>query len=154
MLLEEIGKSMSGNKNVDKYSRRGVSLHNAVHNICSPILNGKPCYSVFTDWDKIVGKRLAMICSPEKINEKTKTLYISAEPGAFLEIQYSEISLLEKINLYIGCNFFTKIKVSQKRCHIKKNQDSNTFFTKIEFNIGDETLELQLSRLFSSMETK
>lgn len=144
---------MSGNK-TGKYSKRGVPFHNAVYNICAPILKDKHYYCIFTDWDKIVGEKFAIISSPEKINEKSKTIYISAEPGAFLEIQYSELLLLEKINLYIGGNYFTKIKVVQKTAKIKKNQNSNIFFTKVEFNTGDENIELQLSRLFNSMKTK
>lgn len=129
-------------------SKRGQKFSTVVRNLCSPILCKKPEYTIFLDWDKVVG-HLADFCSPLKISIPTGILYLHVERGAIFEVQYSETKILNMVNSYIGKKLFKRIVIKQKNKYSEKEAKTNNIFTKMEFNIDDKSVEEQLNRLWN-----
>lgn len=127
---------------------RGQKFSKVIRNLCSPILRKKPEYIIFLDWDNIVGS-LAHLCSPLKISISTGILYLQVERGAIFEVQYSEAKILAMVNSYLGKKLFTRIIIKQKNKYSEKEAKTNNIFTKMEFNINDQSVEEQLNRLWN-----
>lgn len=135
-------------------NKRGINFRKSVFSICLPILKEYPEYKIFLDWDKIVGSYMSSVCRPCKLNKEEKTLWLSTKYGAVLDVQYSEKSILDKLNTYLGNDFFEKVKIIQEKNNHKKVEKNNNIFTKIVFNIGDTGVEEQLVKLWNNIENK
>lgn len=129
-------------------SERGQKFSTVIRNLCSPIFRKKPEYTIFLDWDKVVG-RLANFCSPLKISIPTGILYLQVERGAVFEVQYSEAKILNMVNSYLGKKAFRRIVIKQKNKYSEKEAKTNNIFTKMEFNIDDKSVEEQLNKLWN-----
>jgi len=90
-----------------------------------PIMHKKSGFdmALLDSWPQIVGEELAQICTPFKLSRARRpaaekapsaTLSIACEGLASLKIQHQLDDILEKINLFFGCQAIGKIKIVQK----------------------------------------
>ena len=90
--------------------------------------------SLLKNWDSIVGEKLAQNCLPERIEYQKDqrgggTLILNTFAGSVaLEISYSSVAIIEKINAYFGYAAVQNIKIIQR---------DDCFFEHKETNIAD-----------------
>jgi len=65
-----------------------------------------------TDWQAIVGERLAEVCLPEKLG-RDGALSIRVAPAFALELQHLEPKILERIATFFGHRAVTRLKLRQ-----------------------------------------
>ena len=73
---------------------------------------------ILTEWERIVGPRIACGCLPEKIvfprgETRNGTLHLMARPAAALELQHLEPVIREKIAVYFGYQAISRIVITQ-----------------------------------------
>ena len=77
--------------------------------------NGFNFSSVVDNWTKIVGKEFSDHCYPINIkvlnNSNMLCLVLNVIHGKELEIEYGKNNIIDKINLYFGYNFISKIEL-------------------------------------------
>ena len=130
-------------------SRNNQDFRKCVFSICGKLLAEHPEYRVFIEWEEIVGSVYAKMCTPYKILP-SKTLWLDVEYGAMLDIQYASMNILNLLRIYLGRDYFTNLKLSNKKTG-KNKQKSSNIFTKKEFNIGDSNIEEELNKLWNSI---
>ena len=65
------------------------------------------------NWEKIVGRKFAGKCAPERLTEKTGTLYIKTASGPIKqELGFEKKQILLKIQKLEGCSFVKELKIS------------------------------------------
>lgn len=65
-----------------------------------------------TDWQAIVGERLAEVCLPDKLG-RDSVLSIRVAPAFALELQHLEPKILERIATFFGHRAVTRLKLRQ-----------------------------------------
>ena len=99
--------------------------------------NGFNFSSVVDNWTKIVGKEFSEHCYPINIkvlnNSNMLCLVLNVIHGKELEIEYGKNNIIDKINLYFGYNFVSKIELKiinkvlneNAKINIRRNFDHN-----------------------------
>ena len=99
--------------------------------------NGFNFSSVVDNWTKIVGKEFSDHCYPINIkvlnNSNMLCLVLNVIHGKELEIEYGKNNIIDKINLYFGYNFVSKIELKiinkvlneNAKINIRRNFDHN-----------------------------
>ena len=99
--------------------------------------NGFNFSSVVDNWTKIVGKEFSEHCYPINIkvlnNSNMLCLVLNVIHGKELEIEYGKNNIIDKINLYFGYNFISKIELKiinkvlneNAKINIRRNFDHN-----------------------------
>lgn len=65
------------------------------------------------NWEKIVGRKFAGKCAPERLTEKTGTLFIKTASGPIKqELGFEKKQILLKIQKLEGCSFVKELKIS------------------------------------------
>jgi hypothetical protein len=73
---------------------------------------------VTAHWPQIVGDTLAHLCVPERIrwprgeDKQGGTLFLKAQAGRALDVQYASAAIIEKVNQFLGYQAIATIKVS------------------------------------------
>ena len=99
---------------------------------------------LLTDWQVVVGERLADVCLPEKLS-RDGVLTIRVSPAFGLELQHLEPKILERIATFFGHRAVSRLKLRQgevQRPERRKARESRTL-TPGE----DAELENQLSKV-------
>ena len=65
-----------------------------------------------TDWEAVVGERLAAVCLPERL-ARDGALTVRVAPAFALELQHLEPKLLERIATFFGRRAVTRLKLRQ-----------------------------------------
>ena len=75
---------------------------------------------VLTDWEMIVGARLAQLCWPAKLSYSGGagpalggTLLLGVEGAAGLEIQHMTPQIMERVNQFYGYRAVSRIRIAQ-----------------------------------------
>ena len=73
--------------------------------------------TLITEWDKVVGRRLARVSQPEKLvfpsgQRKNGTLHIRVQGGVATELQHLEPLVVEQINSHFGYGAVGKLRLS------------------------------------------
>ena len=88
--------------------------------------NGFNFSSVVDNWTKIVGKEFSDHCYPINIkvlnNSNLLCLVLNVIHGKELEIEYGKNNIIDKINLYFGYNFISKIELKIINKVLNKNE--------------------------------
>ena len=88
--------------------------------------NGFNFSSVVDNWTKIVGKEFSDHCYPINIkvlnNSNLLCLVLNVIHGKELEIEYGKNNIIDKINLYFGYNFISKIELKIINKILNKNE--------------------------------
>ena len=88
--------------------------------------NGFNFSSVVDNWTKIVGKEFSDHCYPINIkvlnNSNMLCLVLNVIHGKELEIEYGKNNIIDKINLYFGYNFISKIELKIINKILNKNE--------------------------------
>ena len=88
--------------------------------------NGFNFSSVVDNWTKIVGKEFSDHCYPINIkvlnNSNMLCLVLNVIHGKELEIEYGKNNIIDKINLYFGYNFISKIELKIINKVLNKNE--------------------------------
>ena len=111
---------------------------------------------LITDWQVIVGERLAEVCLPEKLS-RDGALSIRVTPAFALELQHLEPKVLERIATFFGHRAVTRLKLKQGEVarHEKHQQRQPRSLTEREAaeldtklaNVDDDKLKEALERL-------
>lgn len=65
------------------------------------------------NWQKVVGIKFAGKCAPERLTEKTGTLFIKTASGPIKqELGFDKKQILKKIQKLEGCAFVKEVKIS------------------------------------------
>lgn len=65
------------------------------------------------NWDKIVGRKFAGKCAPERLHETTGTLFIKTASGPIKqELGFDRKPILERIQKLEGCSMVRELKIS------------------------------------------
>ncbi len=67
---------------------------------------------LLTDWQVVVGERLADVCLPEKLS-RDGVLSVRVSPAFGLELQHLEPKILERIATFFGHRAVTRLKLRQ-----------------------------------------
>jgi hypothetical protein len=67
---------------------------------------------LLTDWQAVVGERLAEVCLPEKLS-RDGVLTIRVSPSFGLELQHLEPKILERIATFFGHRAVSRLKLRQ-----------------------------------------
>jgi len=102
-----------------KYSFFPKKLAGCIEPLTRPVLKsqGLAGSRILTDWESIVGTKLARHCIPEKLSfpkgSKTGgTLTISVENGFALELQHMHPIIMERLAGYFGYQAIKRIVIS------------------------------------------
>lgn len=121
---------------------------------------------VLARWQEIIGPELARHCRPNRIkwprggsDDARKlggTLYILAEPGLALELQYSAPRIIERLNQFYGYAAIAQVNITQapvsrdKLLNFKRKTPSAENRAEVAerlSGVADETLRAALQRL-------
>ena len=102
-----------------RYSLFPKTLAGCIEPLTRPVLKaqGLAGSRILTEWESIVGPKLARHCVPEKLSfprgQKTGgTLVISTENGFATELQHMQPIILERMAAYFGYQAITRITIS------------------------------------------
>ncbi|MFY9655437.1 MAG: DciA family protein [Methylocystis sp.] len=83
--------------------------------------------TLLTQWETIVGARLAAICEPARLNwpprpkkpaagtpAQAATLMLRVEPGFGLDVQHMSGSLIDRINAHLGWRCIARVAIRQE----------------------------------------
>jgi hypothetical protein len=83
--------------------------------------------TLLTQWETIVGARLAAICEPTRLNwpprpkkptagapTQAATLMLRVEPGFGLDVQHMSGSLIDRINAHLGWRCVARLAIRQE----------------------------------------
>jgi len=83
--------------------------------------------TLLTQWETIVGARLAAICEPARLNwpprpkkptadtpSQAATLMLRVEPGFGLDVQHMSGSLIDRINAHLGWRCVARVAIRQE----------------------------------------
>ena len=113
---------MRGQKSKSKNSKRGGGARPvaaALPKISAKAI-GKRGFAeatLITEWDRVVGRRLARVSQPEKLvfpsgQRKNGTLHIRVQGGVATELQHLEPLVVEQINSHFGYGAVGKLRLS------------------------------------------
>lgn len=138
------------------------TLGRSLHKILKPLAqkSGFADGRIFSQWQQIVGKDVAQVARPQKLNNNTLTL--SVPNGAVaMEVQHQSIQLIERINSHFGFQAVKKIRTLQTYMELEPAPQAETIkpdqgariraAAQVE-DVKDDTLRDALSRLGSYVE--
>ena len=83
--------------------------------------------AVLTQWEAIVGARLAAICEPTRLNwpprpkkptaetpAQAATLMLRVEPGFGLDVQHLSGALIDRVNTHLGWRCIARVAIRQE----------------------------------------
>lgn len=95
----------------------GLALGESVAHAC--VKRGFNETRLISEWPAIVGQTIAKVSYPQKITGQRTggaiTLHIVTEGPYALELQHLEPQLLEKMAVYFGYRYITRIQLHQHR---------------------------------------
>ena len=111
---------------------------------------------LLTDWQVVVGERLADVCLPEKLS-RDGVLSIRVSPAFGLELQHLEPKILERIATFFGHRAVSRLKLRQggvQRPECRKPRETRALTpsenVKLEdqlSNVDDDDMRTALERL-------
>ena len=122
--------------------------------------NGFNFSSVVDNWTKIVGKEFSDHCYPINIkvlnNSNLLCLVLNVIHGKELEIEYGKNNIIDKINLYFGYNFISKIELKIINKVLNKNEKivSRRSFDRNLSDIKNINLKKKLNQLIKAYNEK
>ena len=122
--------------------------------------NGFNFSSVVDNWTKIVGKEFSDHCYPINIkvlnNSNMLCLVLNVIHGKELEIEYGKNNIIDKINLYFGYNFISKIELKIINKVLNKNEKivSRRIFDRNLNDIKNVNLKKKLNQLIKAYNEK
>ena len=122
--------------------------------------NGFNFSSVVDNWTKIVGKEFSDHCYPINIkvlnNSNMLCLVLNVIHGKELEIEYGKNNIIDKINLYFGYNFISKIELKIINKVLNKNEKivSRRIFDRNLSYIKNINLKKKLNQLIKAYNEK
>ena len=122
--------------------------------------NGFNFSSVVDNWTKIVGKEFSDHCYPINIkvlnNSNMLCLVLNVIHGKELEIEYGKNNIIDKINLYFGYNFISKIELKIINKVLNKNEKivSRGSFDRNLNDIKNVNLKKKLNQLIKAYNEK
>lgn len=122
--------------------------------------NGFNFSSVVDNWTKIVGKEFSDHCYPINIkvlnNSNMLCLVLNVIHGKELEIEYGKNNIIDKINLYFGYNFISKIELKIINKVLNKNEKivSRRSFDRNLSDIKNINLKKKLNQLIKAYNEK
>ena len=122
--------------------------------------NGFNFSSVVDNWTKIVGKEFSDHCYPINIkvlnNSNMLCLVLNVIHGKELEIEYGKNNIIDKINLYFGYNFISKIELKIINKVLNKNEKivSRRSFDRNLNDIKNVHLKKKLNQLIKAYNEK
>ena len=122
--------------------------------------NGFNFSSVVDNWTKIVGKEFSDHCYPINIkvlnNSNMLCLVLNVIHGKELEIEYGKKNIIDKINLYFGYNFISKIELKIINKVLNKNEKivSRRIFDRNLNDIKNVNLKKKLNQLIKAYNEK
>ena len=122
--------------------------------------NGFNFSSVVDNWTKIVGKEFSDHCYPINIkvlnNSNMLCLVLNVIHGKELEIEYGKNNIIDKINLYFGYNFISKIELKIINKVLNKNEKivSRGSFDRNLNDIKNINLKKKLNQLIKAYNEK
>lgn len=122
--------------------------------------NGFNFSSVVDNWTKIVGKEFSDHCYPINIkvlnNSNMLCLVLNVIHGKELEIEYGKNNIIDKINLYFGYNFISKIELKIINKVLNKNEKivSRRSFDRNLSDIKNINLKKKLNQLIKAFNEK
>ena len=122
--------------------------------------NGFNFSSVVDNWTKIVGKEFSDHCYPINIkvlnNSNMLCLVLNVIHGKELEIEYGKNNIIDKINLYFGYNFISKIELKTINKVFNKNEKivSRRSFDRNLSDIKNINLKKKLNQLIKAYNEK
>ena len=122
--------------------------------------NGFNFSSVVDNWTKIVGKEFSDHCYPINIkvlnNSNMLCLVLNVIHGKELEIEYGKNNIIDKINLYFGYNFISKIELKIINKVLNKNDKivNRRSFDRNLSDIKNINLKKKLNQLIKAYNEK
>ena len=122
--------------------------------------NGFNFSSVVDNWTKIVGKEFSDHCYPINIkvlnNSNMLCLVLNVVHGKEIEIEYGKNNIIDKINLYFGYNFISKIELKIINKVLNKNEKivSRRSFDRNLNDIKNINLKKKLNQLIKAYNEK
>ena len=122
--------------------------------------NGFNFSSVVDNWTKIVGKEFSDHCYPINIkvlnNSNMLCLVLNVIHGKELEIEYGKNNIIDKINVYFGYNFISKIELKIINKVLNKNEKivSRRSFDRNLSDIKNINLKKKLNQLIKAYNEK
>ena len=122
--------------------------------------NGFNFSSVVDNWTKIVGKEFSDHCYPINIkvlnNSNMLCLVLNVIHGKELEIEYGKNNIIDKINLYFGYNFISKIELKIINKVLNENEKivSRRSFDRNLSDIKNINLKKKLNQLIKAYNEK
>lgn len=122
--------------------------------------NGFNFSSVVDNWTKIVGKEFSDHCYPINVkvlnNSNMLCLVLNVIHGKELEIEYGKNNIIDKINLYFGYNFISKIELKIINKVLNKNEKivSRRSFDRNLSDIKNINLKKKLNQLIKAYNEK
>ena len=122
--------------------------------------NGFNFSSVVDNWTKIVGKEFSDHCYPINIkvlnNSNMLCLVLNVIHGKEIEIEYGKNNIIDKINLYFGYNFISKIELKIINKVLNKNEKivSRRSFDRNLSDIKNINLKKKLNQLIKAYNEK
>lgn len=122
--------------------------------------NGFNFSSVVDNWTKIVGKEFSDHCYPINVkvlnNSNMLCLVLNVIHGKELEIEYGKNNIIDKINLYFGYNFISKIELKIINKVLNKNEKivSRRSFDRNLNDIKNVHLKKKLNQLIKAYNEK
>ena len=122
--------------------------------------NGFNFSSVVDNWTKIVGKEFSDHCYPINIkvlnNSNMLCLVLNVIHGKELEIEYGKNNIIDKINLYFGYNFISKIECKIINKVLNKNDKivNRRSFDRNLSDIKNINLKKKLNQLIKAYNEK
>ena len=122
--------------------------------------NGFNFSSVVDNWTKIVGKEFSDHCYPINIkvlnNSNMLCLVLNVVHGKEIEIEYGKNNIIDKINLYFGYNFISKIELKIINKVLNKNEKivSRRSFDRNLNDIKNVNLKKKLNQLIKAYNEK
>lgn len=136
-----------------KKSKRGKSLLQAVHGICTPIFSEVYGSVLFLNWESVVGHDLAKVSKPRSISTDKKTLFIDVKRGFMLDLQYQVQYILECVHMHLHDNKIERIIlkiIDEKQPKIKRKD--NQKFTNLVLDIDNKDVRDALERLYNALD--
>ena len=119
---------------------------------------------IIDNWTKIVGKDISDACYPNSVkigkDMNNGTLILSVIHGKELEVEYSKMQIIDKINSFFGYNYIVqiKLKIINKKIIRKENSKKveimNKKFDNKLGSLQDPALKDSLSKLIRAFNEK
>lgn len=92
-----------------------IPLANIVDDILGATENKPKYLRIFSDWECVVGKKIASISAPYRVVTagSQKVLVLKCKKGHALQMQHQSQLVLEKVHGFLEKSFFSQLKIVQ-----------------------------------------